>query len=218
MLGGGIEIDTHLVDTTLNGLVKCMLQFRLVNVMLVLSYADALRVNLHQFRQWIHQSASYADSSAHGDILVGELISGCLGCRIDGGPVFADNEDRRSPFFEGGQILYKFAGFTGCCAVADGYCFNLIVTDHVEHVHLGFHEAVDRRVGEDGLVVKQVTLGVEAYHLATGAETWVYAHHALLSQWGIHQELAQILGKDVDGFIIRFFLAQVCKLRLYAGL
>ena len=195
-----------------------MLQFRLVNVMLVLSYADAFRVNLYQFRQWVHQSASYADGSAHGDILVGELISGSLGCRIDRGTIFADNEDSRSPLFEEGQILYKFSRLARCCAVADGDGFNLIVANHVEHVHLGFHEAVDRRVGEDGLVVKQVALGVEAYHLATGAKTWVYAHHALLSQWGIHQELAQILGKDVDGFIIRFFLAQVCKLRLYTGL
>ena len=45
----------------------------------------------------------------------------------------------------------------------------------------GLHEVVDRRVGENGLVVQQVALGIETHHLAAGTESRVDAHDALLS-------------------------------------
>ena len=78
MLGGGVQVDAHLVDATLDGLVERVLQLRLVNVVLILSHADALRVYFHQFCQRVHQPAPDADGSAHGDVLVGKLLAGNL--------------------------------------------------------------------------------------------------------------------------------------------
>ena len=85
-----------------------------------------------------------------------------------------------------GYILNEFTRLAACRAVTDGDSFNLIVADHVEHMHLCLHDSVDGRVGEDGLVVEQVALGVEAHHLTTGAESGVDAHHAFLSERCIH--------------------------------
>ena len=73
--GGGIEVDAYGVDAAHHRLVELLLELGLVDVVLVLAYADALRVNLHQFSQRVHQPAPYRDGSAHGDILVGELLA-----------------------------------------------------------------------------------------------------------------------------------------------
>ncbi len=66
-----------------------MLELGLVHVVLILSYADALRVNLHEFGQGVHQSSADAHGTAHGDILVGKLLAGDVGGRIDAGSVLA---------------------------------------------------------------------------------------------------------------------------------
>ena len=85
-------------------------------------------------------------------------------------------------------------------------------------MHLCLHDSVDGRVGEDGLVVEQVALGVEAHHLTTGAESGVDAHHAFLSERCIHKQLAKILGEHLYGFLVGLFLAHGGKLGLDAGL
>ena len=51
--------------------------------MLILSYTDALWINLYQFGKRIHQSATNTYSTTHGYILIREFISGNLGSRID---------------------------------------------------------------------------------------------------------------------------------------
>ena len=79
----------------------------------------------------------------------------------------------------------------------------------------GLHAVIDGRVGEDGLVVQQIALCIEADHLTARTEAWVDAHDALLAQGGTEQQLAQILGENADGFVIGLLLAQVVELRLY---
>lgn len=64
----------HLIDTALYGLVERVLEFRLVDIMLILPHANALGVNLYEFRQ-VHQSATYRDGTTHGDALVGEFLT-----------------------------------------------------------------------------------------------------------------------------------------------
>ena len=78
MLTGGVEIYTYRVDATLHCEVERLLQLRLVNIVLVLSHSDALRVNLHEFGKRIHQSPAYAHSSSHSNILVGKFLAGGL--------------------------------------------------------------------------------------------------------------------------------------------
>ena len=82
----------------------------------------------------------------------------------------------------------------GCLArgrsVADGDGLNLVFADHLLDGHRRLHALVDRRVGEDGLVVEQIALCIEAHDLAACAEAWVDAHDALLSERGSQKELA----------------------------
>ena len=82
----------------------------------------------------------------------------------------------------------------------------------------GLHALVHGRVGEDGLVVQQVALCIQAYHLAARPEAWVDAHHALLSQRCTQQQLSQVLRKHADGVAVGLLLAQAEELRLYRWL
>ena len=92
---GGVEVHTHKVHTALDGLVKTPLQLSLVHIMLILSYTDTLRVDLHQLSQRIHEPTTDADGPAHCDVLIGELLAGGLGSGIDRGTILADHEDLR---------------------------------------------------------------------------------------------------------------------------
>ena len=82
------------------------------------------------------------------------------------------------------HILHKLLRLAAGGTIADGDSLNLVFLQHVLQVHGGLHAVVDWRVGEDGLVVQQVALGIEAYHLASCAEAWVDTHDTLLTQRG----------------------------------
>ena len=191
---GGIQVHAHEVHTALYGLVKTPLQLPLVHIMLILSYTDALRVDLHQFGQGIHESATDTYCPTHRYILIGELLAGSLGSGIDRGTVFAHHEYLWS--VEGGvrsaacgvrsgeggdDILHELLGFTTGRTITDGNGLDMVVVYHFLHVHGGLHTMVDRRVGEDSLMVQQVTLCIKAHYLTACTEAGVNTHHPFLS-------------------------------------
>ena len=83
MLRRRIDIHTHLVHTTLHSLVEALLKLLLIDILLVLSHADGIGIDLDKFGKWVHQSSSDRDGTSHGDILVGEFLTGNLAGRID---------------------------------------------------------------------------------------------------------------------------------------
>ena len=70
----------------------------------------------------------------------------------------------------------------------------------------------------DGLIVQQVALCVETNHLASRAIPRVDAHYPFLSQRRSQEQLTEVSGKDTDGFLVGFFLAEGGKFGLDAGL
>ena len=98
MLRGGVEIDAYVVDATLDRLVKGIFEFRLVDIVLILSYTNALGIDLDEFCQGIHEATADGNGSANGDILIRELVAGDYRGRIDRGTIFADGEHLRLYF------------------------------------------------------------------------------------------------------------------------
>ena len=115
------------------------------------------------------------------------------------------------------DIANEIVGLATSRAVADGYGFNLVFLQHLLDTHRCFHTFIDRRMGEDGLMVKQIALCVEAHHLTTRAETRVNTHHPFLTQRCAQQQLAQVFCEDADGLIIGFLLTEGSKLRFDGG-
>ena len=97
MLAGSIDIHTHIVHHTFYRLVEASLEFRLIDVVLILPDTYALRVDLHQFSQGIHQPSANAHRTADGHVLVRKLLTPDLRCRIDGSTVLA--------YYENGNVF-----------------------------------------------------------------------------------------------------------------
>ena len=55
-------------------------------------------------------------------------------------------------------------------------------------------------MGINSVAVQQLTLPIQADHLAAGTKARVDAHDPFGSQRGGQQKLAQVVGKDADGF------------------
>ena len=79
MAACGVDIDSNQIDTTFHRLVERFFQFCLVYIVLILSHADRLGINLDEFCQRIHQAAADRDSSPYGYIIIREFITGCFG-------------------------------------------------------------------------------------------------------------------------------------------
>ena len=192
-----------------------MLQFCLVNIVLVLPHTDGFGIYLYEFRQRVGKASSYAHGTAHGDIVVGELLACYFRSGIHRGTILADEE-----YGHAGTVKHpdQVLRLPACRAVS--YCHGL----YAESVHQSLqsiqrlHALATGRVGEDGFVVQEIALFVQTHHLASGAESRVDAHDALLSQRSGKQQLAQVGGKDTDGLLVGTLLGSRSKFRFYGGL
>ena len=62
--------------------------------MLVLSHADALRIDLDQLGQWIHEPTADRHRATHREIVLGELLAGDVGSGVHRGARLVDHHDR----------------------------------------------------------------------------------------------------------------------------
>ena len=63
-----------------------------------------------------------------------------------------------------------------------------------------------RRRGINDVMSKEVSLCGEGHHLASGSETGVDGEDALLTKRGSQEQLASVVGEDVNGFGVGFLL------------
>ena len=75
-LTGRVCIHSHLVDAVLNGLQQTPVQLFLVNVMLILSDADQLRIDFYKLCERILQAARKADGAPRRDGKLREFLAG----------------------------------------------------------------------------------------------------------------------------------------------
>ena len=100
LLAGGVEFHAHAVDAAHHHVVEAALEGGLIHVVLVLAHADGFGIDLHQFRQRVHEPAADGDRAAHGEVLVGKFLAGHLGGGVDRGAAFVDHDHRDG----GGQL------------------------------------------------------------------------------------------------------------------
>ena len=213
---GGVEVHTHRVHTTFHGHVERFLQGRLVYIVLVLAYTDALGFNLHQLGQRVHQSATDGYGTTDGHIVFGEFLSGNLRCRIDGSTVFAHYEHLQLPVVS--LVGHEGFGFTAGCTVTDSDGLYLILFHQLGELAGGDAVFALRRMRIDGFVMQEVALCIEANHLTSGTISRVDTHHPFLSEGRGEQQLSEITGKYPDSFFIGLLLAEGGEFCFDAGL
>ena len=211
----GIKVDAHRVDAALHGIVQLFLEQRLVHIVLVLPHPDRLGVYLDQFREGVEQPAADGYRAAHRDVVVGKLLARHLGGGIDRRPVFAHRIDLDA--LRQRQAGYEALRLAASGAVADGDDLYIVFLYHVAYLLHGRYALVHGGMRIDGVVVQQVTLGIQADHLAAGAEAGVDGHRPLLAHRRCQQQLAQILAEDTDGTDVGLLLGNPEHLVLYRG-
>ena len=181
--------------------------------MLVLTHTDALRVNLHEFCQRVHQPATDGDGTAHGHILIGKLLAGDLGSRVDARAVLAHHIHAYTFFIIVG-LLQDVARLAAGRSVTYGNGVDFIFLGNVAELDHRLHARPFGLERIHHIVIEQVPLRIQAHHLASRSDSRVDTHHALLPQRSRQEQLAQISGKHVDGFFVGFLLAGGRNLRL----
>ncbi len=116
----GVHLDPDAIDAAGHDLVEARLEPRLVHVVLILSHADGLGIDLHQLGERILQPTGDRDGAAERDIEPGKLGARLVGGGVDRRAGFVDHDDlwaRRVQFAERG--LHQRLRFAARRPVAD---------------------------------------------------------------------------------------------------
>ena len=117
---GRIDVDADGVDAVLDDRVEAMRQLLLVNVVLILTHADRLGLDLDEFRERILQTARDGDGAAVAHVKIRELGRSELGSRIDGRSRLAHDHVREvKPRMKTLDLLDELDRLAACRAVAD---------------------------------------------------------------------------------------------------
>ena len=95
--------------------------------MLILTDADAFRVNLNKLCKRVLQTACYRNSAAQGNVVIGEFVGCQLACGIDRSARFVHNDIAKVGSVN--QLGNKLFAFAGSGSVADGNNLNLVLFD-----------------------------------------------------------------------------------------
>ena len=119
---GGIQIDADEIHARFDHRVERFTQVLNLDVVLVHADADVGRVDLHQFRQRILQTATDADRAAQRGIVGRKLLASDLAGRVDAGARFV--HDRVGNVIggqlAGDQLADPLFGLAAAGTVADG--------------------------------------------------------------------------------------------------
>ena len=216
LFGSGVQLHADAVDAGLDAVVEGVLEEVLFHIVLVLADADGFGVDLHQLRQWVHQTAADGDGAPDGEVVIREFLAGSIAGAVDGGAAFVDHDDGDG----GGKLELADEGFGLAAggAVADGDGFDFVFFDQRQDGTGGFdHLALAASSGVDDVVMQQLALGIEDHGLAAGAEAGVDGEGALLAQRRGEHEFAEVFGKNAGGFEIGFFLGGEAEFSFHAG-
>src|SRR4051794_29622532 len=79
-----VQVHADTVHAGLDGAFERFPESPLIHVMLILTYADRLRIDLHQFSQRILQASRDGNGPTDGKIQCGKLLTGDLRSRVNG--------------------------------------------------------------------------------------------------------------------------------------
>ena len=185
----------------------------LINVVLILTDTDRLRIQANQLSQRIHQSPSDAHGSPYRNIVIRKLLASHVAGGVNGGPAFINHHNGNlSRKLQGAN---EGLGFTPCGSIANCNRFNLMLLNQSFN-RVGSVTDLTRRLARiDDIVVKKLPLSIEADNFASRPETGIDRHHILLTQRRSQKKFAKIVGKHANRFRIRAFFGFHANLSLH---
>ena len=152
---GGVDVDADVIDARLDDSFERFLEAAGMNVVLVEADADGLGIDLDQFAERVLQTTADGDGAAQGGVEVGKLLAADGAGRIDAGPGLVDDDVNQIGRLFGDEFRDEFLGLAASGAVADGNDVQLVPTDHLFQLCLGFRARARRggsgRARRDGI-------------------------------------------------------------------
>ena len=195
--GSGVGVHAHGVDAVLHHSAKGGVQLLLGAVVLVLSHADGLGVDLHQLGKGVLQPPGDGHGGAEIDVVVGEFLRRKGRGGVDGSASLAD--DHVAGLREGFQQLYGHGlGFPGSGAVADGDVPDAVFAHKNGQGGNGLLLLPLIECGVDHGGGQHLAGGVHHGDLAAVTVSGVKPHGDEAFDRGLHQQRLQVQGKIVD--------------------
>ena len=182
--------------------------------MLVLAHADGLGINLHQLGQRVLQAARNAGRAAQADVHVGHFLRGKFTGRIHRGTRLADHHLVDRPGGAGGfrvlgdefdEVGSQFVGLAAGGAVANGDQIDAMLFTELGQSVQRAVPVLAGLVRKNGGRLDQLARGIDHRHLDAGANARVQAHHHPRARRRGQQQVAQVVGKYLDGDLFGLF-------------
>ncbi len=205
----GIRVHAHRVHAILDHRVERAGQFALVHVVLILADADRLRVDLHQFRERILQTARNRHRAAQRHVHVREFLRREFRGRVDRRARFRHDDLLQLEFrMTRDQFARELVRFARRRAVAD--------TDQLSlRLRADAREFRDRAVPVAARLVRIDHVGGEHFagpidhrDFHAGAHARIEADHGLRAGGRGQQQVLQIAREHADRFVFGF-VAQI---------
>ena len=199
----GVQIHTDGVDAILDHRIEAARQAALIHIVLVLADADALGIDLHQFREWVLHAPCNAHGAAQADVEIRQFLAGHLAGRIDRstgftGDQFLDHRARRALSQQGDHLGGELVGFAAGRAVADGDQAHAVRGGELGQCVKAALPIAPRLVRIDRGGLEYAPGFADQRHLHPRADAGVQAHHDALAGRRGEQEIAQVVAEDLD--------------------
>ena len=198
--GRGVQVDAHAVDTALDDRLERLVKLRLIDVMLILSDADRLGVDLHELGERVLEAAGNRDGAAYGEVEIGKLLPRKIRSRVDGCAGFVDcHAENGVQLFLLEELADERVGLARGRSVADGDGAHLVLRDQGEECTLRAGDIVLRLMGINDGVFQELAGVVNHRDLATRPDTGIDGQDAQRPGGRGEQQVLQILAEDLDG-------------------
>ena len=205
---GRVEVDTDRVHAVLDDRVQRACEFALVHVVLVLADADGLRIDLDQFGQRILQTPRNTGRAAQADIDVGHFLRRQFAGRVDRCAGLADHhlvdgKGRGTGLLRHlrqqlDQVGRQLVGLAAGGAVADRDQVHAMLDAQLAQGMERALPVLARLVRKHRGGFDQLAGRIDHRHLDAGANARVQPHHHARPGRRGQQQVAQVVGEDLD--------------------
>ena len=198
------DLHADLVHALLHHAVQRVGQFILLQVVLILSHTDRLRIDLHQFCQRILHPPCNGDRAALGHVKVREFRCSQLARGINRGPRLRDDHISHTRHFRQ-QRRNELLAFPAGRAVADcDSCYAVLLHKSPDQPCRGCLTVLVARQGKEAdTCIQHLAVLVDHSQLAACTETRVHAEGYLALHRRLHQQLMEILAEYADSLHVR---------------
>ena len=216
---GRLKVHADRGHTVLHHTRQRPLQLRLLEIVLILADTNGLGVNLDQFRQRILHAPRNGNRSALKHRILGQFLGRVLGGRPYAGAGLVDNGvgDTRQFRQKGGD---KLLAFPGSRSVSNRNSRHMMPPAHADNHLPGLFllPLLPGQRKERNARLKDAPGGIHHRQLAAVMVTRIHAKGHPSADRRLHQELPQVVGKDMDGALVGPVRQLIHQLTVQGGL